>query len=85
VTAPFKKGDVVCFTTIGSTTLVFNGKTLTGPTQNTLVTAPFSAWIFVDGAYTYEVILNGTSPYEINVSQGIGSSSTFLGQFSFGS
>ncbi len=81
VTDPFKNGDVVCFTTVSSTTLAFNGKTLSSPTQNTAVSAPFSAWKFADGIYTYEVIFNGSNPHEINVSK----NSTFVGQFDFGS
>lgn len=81
VTDPFKKGDLVCFTTVSSSTLAFNGKTLTGPTHNTGITAPYSGWEFVDGVYTYEVILNGSVPYEINVSKG----SNYVGQFTFGS
>lgn len=77
VTSPFKNGDEVCFTTISNTMLAFNGKNLTSPTQNTAVSAPYSAWKFVDGAHTYEVIFNGSSLHEINVSNG----STFVGQF----
>ena len=81
VTDPFKNGDQVCFTTLSTSTLAFNGKTLTSPTQNSEVTAPYSAWKFVDGAYTYEVIFNGSAPYEINVSK----NSSFVGQFAFAS
>ncbi len=76
VTAPYKNGDKVCFTTISTTTLAFDGKTLTGPTQNTAVSAPYSAWKFVDGAYTYEVVFNSGALHEINVS-----GTSFLGQF----
>ena len=77
VTDPFKNADKVCFTTVSSTTLAFNGKTLSSPTQNTAVTAPFSAWKFMDGVYTYEVIFNSDKLHEINVSKG----ESFVGQF----
>jgi len=77
VTDPFKNADKVCFTTASSTTLAFNGKTLSSPTQNTAVTAPFSAWKFMDGVYTYEVIFEGSTLHEINVSKG----GSFVGQF----
>ena len=77
VTDPFKNGDAVCFTTINTSTLAFNGKTLTNPTQNSEVMTPYSAWKFVDGVYTYEVIFNGSALHEINVLK----NSTFAGQF----
>jgi hypothetical protein len=73
----YNDGQVICFTTISTTTLAFPGKTLTAPTQNTAVTAPYSAWKFVDGNYTYEVIFNNGAVHEINLSNGSG----FLGQF----
>ncbi len=73
---PHGDGDTVCFTTLSSTTLAFSGKTLTNPVQNTVVTAPYSAYRFDDGAFTYEVIFNGSALHEINVS----GSSSFYGQ-----
>ena len=75
--APYSDGQVVCFTTISKTTLAFEGKSLTNPTQNTAVMAPYSAWKFADGSYVYEVIFNDGVLHEINLSNG----SAFLGQF----
>lgn len=76
--ALYSDGQSVCFTTISETTLAFSGKTLTNPTQNTAVPAPFSAWKFVDGNYTYEVVFNNSSLHEINLST---TNVPFLGQF----
>lgn len=72
---PFTDGEQVCFTA-SPTGLEFEGKTLTNPTQNTAVQLPFSAYAFVDGDYTYEVVFNDGVLHEINL---VGSS--FLGQF----
>lgn len=75
---PHADGDQVCFEA-STTTLKFNGKTLTGPTQNTAFTAPYSAYKFADGSVFYEVVFNASALYEINVS---GPSNTpFYGQF----
>jgi hypothetical protein len=73
---PHTDGQVICFTTISSTSLVFPGKSLTNPVQNNAVTAPFSAYQFADGAFTYEVVFNNGALHEINVSD----SSRFYGQ-----
>lgn len=75
--SPYTNGTVVCFTT-STTSLAFSGKTLTAPTQNTAVSAPYSAYIFTDGAVRYEVVFNGSALHEINV---MGSGTTFYGQF----
>jgi hypothetical protein len=72
----YAKGDKVCFDA-STTTLIFNGKTIGSPSKNTVVSAPFSAYIFVDGAIKYEVVFNGTALFEINVSDASG----FFGQF----
>lgn len=74
---PHTDGQVLCFTTISSTALVFPGKSLSNPVQNTAVTAPFSAYQFADGAFIYEVILNNGALHEINVSD----ASRFYGQW----
>ena len=73
---PHTNGQTVCFGTISTTSLAFAGKTLGTPVQNTAVTAPFSAYQFVDGAFTYEVVFNGSNLHEINVSD----STRFYGQ-----
>lgn len=74
---PYTKGQTVCFTA-STTALTFSGKTLTNPTKNTVVSAPFAAYAFADGAYVYEVILQSGVLYEINVSDTGGK---FYGQF----
>jgi hypothetical protein len=74
--SPYTNGQKLCFTA-STTSLSFSGKTLTNPTQNTAVSAPFSAYVFVDGAYTHEVIFNSGALHEINLSSG----TTFVGQF----
>lgn len=74
----YSNNQSVCFTRISTTTLAVGGKTLTNPTQNTAVSAPYSAWVFVDGNYSYEVIFNGSALHEINFSIVGGA---FQGQF----
>ena len=73
---PYTNGQTVCFTA-SSTALAFSGKTLGSPTQNTAVSAPFSAYKFVDGEYTYEVVFNADALHEINLLSG----TVFAGQF----
>ncbi len=73
--APFTNGQKVCFDAT-TTTLAFNSKTLTNPVKNTVVQAPYSAYAFKDGSYSYEVIFNNNALYEINLSL-----TSFLGQF----
>lgn len=77
---PFTDGQEVCFEA-SSTSLAFDGKTLTNPVQNTAVTAPYAAYTFTDGSYKLEVVFNAGALYEINVVDGSGS--TFFGQFAF--
>ncbi|MES2946757.1 MAG: hypothetical protein V4772_28160 [Pseudomonadota bacterium] len=76
----FTNGQKVCFTAT-PTSLAFSGKTLGNPVQNTVVSAPYSAYKFTDGALAYEVIFKANAAtnviYEINVFNG----STFVGQF----
>ena len=73
---PHADGQTLCFTTISPTTLAFASKTLTNPVQNTVVSAPFSAYRFADGAFIYEVVFNSGVLHEINVSD----ASRFFGQ-----
>lgn len=75
INAPFTNGQKVCFDAT-TTTLAFNSKTLTNPVKNTVVQAPYSAYAFKDGSYSYEVIFNNNALYEINLSL-----TSFLGQF----
>lgn len=77
--APFGNGQQVCFNAT-PTTLSFAGKTLTNPTPNTAVTAPFSAYRFSDAGNVYEVIFDVAGLYEINLSVG----GIFNGQFAPG-
>lgn len=72
----YTNGQTVCFTA-SSTALSFSGKTLNDPVQNTVVSAPYSAYTFTDGADKYEVVFNGGVLYEINFLGG----GSFLGQF----
>jgi len=74
--SPYTNGQTVCFTA-SSTALAFSGKTLGSPTQNAAVSAPFSAYKFVDGDYTYEVVFNAGALHEINLLSG----TVFAGQF----
>lgn len=74
----YSNNQSVCFTRISTSALAVGGKTLNNPTQNTAVSAPYSAWIFVDGNYSYEVIFNGSALHEINFSITGGA---FQGQF----
>ena len=73
--APYANGQKVCFSATTSS-LGFDNKTLTSPVKNTVVQAPYSAYSFKDGSYSYEVVFNNTALYEINLS-----STSFLGQF----
>jgi hypothetical protein len=75
-TSPYSNGQTVCFVA-STTSLGFNNKTLTNPVRNTAVQLPFSAYIFTDGNYKYEVAFNNTTLHEINLLDG----STFIGQF----
>jgi hypothetical protein len=81
--APYTNGQRVAFTFTKyadntQNTLLFSGKTLTRPTVNTVVVAPYAAYNFADGTTTYEVIIkDGTSIHEINVMV----NSIFKGQF----
>lgn len=77
---PFTDGQEVCFEA-SSTSLAFNGKTLTNPVQNTAVLAPYAAYSFTDGSYKMEVVFNSGALYEINVVDASGS--PFFGQFAF--
>ncbi|BCO26175.1 hypothetical protein MIZ03_1055 [Rhodoferax lithotrophicus] len=74
---PYTNGQQLCFSA-SPTALSFSGKTLTNPTVNSAVSAPFSALLFSDAGYIYEVILNAGALYEINVSN---AGHTYLGQF----
>lgn len=78
--SPYTNGQTLCVTA-SATSLAFSGMTLTSPVQNTAVSAPYSAYKFVDGAYTYEVIFNASALYEINLLSG----TTFAGQFALAS
>jgi hypothetical protein len=73
---PHTNGQKLCFT-VSPTSLAFSGKTLGNPTANPAVVAPYSAYSFADGAYTYEVIFKSGALHEINVSD----ASKFYGQF----
>lgn len=75
---PFSDGQQVCFTA-STTSLAFSGKTLTNPTQNVAVQAPYSAYVFVDSDASYEVVFNNGTLHEINVLSANGN--TFHGQF----
>ena len=79
VAGPHANGDQVCFVA-SPTSLAFDGKTLTNPTQNVVVTLPFSAYAFVDVATgaKYEVVFNAGALHEINV---LNSADAFHGQF----
>ena len=77
---PVANGASLCFGTISASTLAFGSTTLSNPVLNTLVSAPYSAYVFTDSGHAlkYEVIFNGNSLHEINLST---SADTFLGQF----
>jgi len=74
--APYTNGQQAC-ASASSTSLTIDAKTLTNPTQNTAVTAPYAAYVFTEGTYQYEVILNNGALYEINLSN----NSNYIGQF----
>ncbi len=78
VGGPHSDGEQICFT-VSTTSLGFSGKTLTNPTQNMAVQAPYSAYVFVDAGASYEVIFNNGDLHEINVMSANGNS--FYGQF----
>lgn len=73
---PHADGQTLCFTTISPTTLAFGSKNLTNPVRNVAVQAPFSAYQFADGAFSYEVVFNSGVLHEINVSD----ANRFFGQ-----
>jgi hypothetical protein len=75
---PHTNGAGLCIKATTSQ-LEFSGKTLTSPTQNMAVTAPYSAYAFIDGSFKYEVVFNGADLYEINVNSL--NNSVFYGQF----
>lgn len=72
----YTNGQQVCFAA-SPTALSFASKTLGNPVQNTVVSAPYSAYKFTDASLSYEVIFNAGVLYEINVMNG----TTFQGQF----
>lgn len=76
----YTSGQQVCFAA-SSTALSFAGKTLSNPVQNTAVQAPYSAYKFTDASLSYEVVLNNSVLYEINLLNG----TTFEGQFALSS
>ncbi|NJM43150.1 MAG: hypothetical protein HC858_02595 [Brachymonas sp.] len=86
--SPFTNGQKVCFEAT-STALKFDTKNLTSPVQNTAVTAPNAAYIFVDGsgssAICYEVVFVSSVLKEINVGKGASCTASatfnFQGQF----
>lgn len=91
---PFKTKDVACFTVSSSALKIVvtldnwgntRETTLTGGTPNTAVTAPYSAYTFVDPAtsYKYEAVLNAGTLKEINVlkTSGTYAGGTYVGQF----
>ncbi|MGL6113355.1 MAG: hypothetical protein ACRC2B_24970 [Rubrivivax sp.] len=63
---PFADAQKVCVEA-SSTSLKIGSLTLGNPTPNTIVTAPFSAYTFVDAGLYYEVVFNNGALYEINV------------------
>lgn len=72
---PYSDGQSVCAEASASS-LTIDGKTLSNPTANATIQPPFSAYTFVDGSFSYEVVLKDGALYEINF---IGAN--FLGQF----
>lgn len=76
-TNPYSNGQQLC-ATASTTTLVFDGMTMTAPVQNTAVQPPYYDYVFTgSNGYTYEVVFNGATMHEFNVLKG----SDFLGQF----
>jgi hypothetical protein len=75
--SPYTNGQKLCVTA-SATSLAISGKTLSNPTPNTVVSLPFSAYKFADGAYSYEVIFNAGALHEINL---VGGTNSFYGQF----
>lgn len=65
---PFTDGQKVCVEA-SATSLKIGSLTLGNPTPNTVVTAPYSAYTFVDAGLNYEVVFNGGALYEINVAK----------------
>lgn len=76
-TPPYTSGQKLCFTA-SPTSLMFSGKTLTNPTTNGAVSAPFAAYTFTDTGNMYEVVLNSGALFEINV---LDSAKKYVGQF----
>lgn len=73
--SPYTNGQKVCFNA-STTSLAFDNKTLTNPVKNTVVQAPYSAYTFKDGSYSYEMVFKDSAFYELNLSL-----SDFIGQF----
>lgn len=63
---PFTNGQQVCVTA-SATALTVASTTLTQPTQNTAVTAPYAAYKFVGSSAAFEVVFNNGVLHEINV------------------
>lgn len=72
---PYSNGQKICVTG-SATSLTLDGKTLLNPVQNTAVTAPYAAYVFADGALSYELVLKSGAVYELNLLSG----SSYLGQ-----
>jgi hypothetical protein len=78
---PYTDGQKACVQG-SATSLTIDGKTLTNPTQNTVVSAPFAAYVFVDAGLNYELVLNNGALYEINIAKPDAiSGADFHGQF----
>jgi len=63
---PFTNGQKACVEA-SSTSLKIGSLMLSNPTTNTVVTAPYSAYIFTDAGLNYEVVFNNAALYEINI------------------
>lgn len=78
---PFADGQKVCVQA-STTRLSIDSLTLGNPTQNTVVSAPYSAYVFVDAGLNYEVVFNDGALHEINVAKpNAASAADFHGQF----
>lgn len=71
----YTDGQRVCASAT-DTSFTVDGKTLGNGVKSTVVTAPFAAWTYADGAYSWEVVLKNGAMYEVNLMQG----TKFLGQ-----
>ena len=82
---PYSNGQKACVQG-SATTLKIDAKTLSNPTPNPNVSAPYAAYVFVDAGLNYELVLKNGALHEINIGKpNAASAADVHGQFALSS